>query len=505
VLFALVVQRRFIHYVRAMARPTKRTKIVATIGPASDSEEMLRRLIDAGMDVARLNFSHRSAEQAKPLVERIRGVADQLGVFVGILGDLRGPRIRVGEMEGGSIELQRGNKVILTSEKVVGSPEKIAISFKGLCRDVIAGSILLLDDGNIELRVIDIRPNGDILCEILRGGELKSNKGVNLKNRLVSLPSLTTKDYVDLDFAVEEQLDFLALSFVQSSSDVRFLKQALAERGASIPVIAKIERQNALDDIENIVRECYGVMVARGDLALEMSFEDVPIAQKRIISVCRNRSVPVITATQMLESMITYHKPTRAEAADVANAILDGTDAVMLSAESAVGKFPVEAVSTMATIAARAETAWTSGELPALTTIPDRGDLEEAVANAAHVIANSVSAKAIIAATSSGGTPRRVTCHRPKMPVLALCSNNEVCRRMALSWGVEPVLVETIGGTAHLVKLSAEAAMRILGAGASDVMAIVAGTPYNVPGKTNLIKVQQIGDALKGDQAGSGE
>jgi pyruvate kinase len=490
---------------KTMSRPTKRTKIVATIGPASDSEEMLRRLIDAGMDVARLNFSHRSAEQAKPLVERIRGVADQMGVFVGILGDLRGPRIRVGEMEGGSIELQRGNKVILTSEKVIGSPEKFAVSFKGLCRDVIVGSILLLDDGNIELQVTEIRPNGDILCEILRGAELKSNKGINLKNRLVSLPSLTTKDYVDLDFAVEEQLDFLALSFVQSSSDVRFLKQALAERGSSIPVVAKIERQNALDDIENIVRECYGVMVARGDLALEMSFEDVPIAQKRIIHVCRNRGVPVITATQMLESMITYHKPTRAEAADIANAILDGTDAVMLSAESAVGKFPVEAVSTMATIAARAEAAWTSGELPPPTDIPDSGDLEAAVANAAHVIAKSVSAKAIISATSSGGTPRRVACHRPEMPILALCSNVESCRRLAISWGVQSVLVGTISGTAHLVKLSADAATRILGAKMSDVLAIAAGTPFNVPGKTNLIKVQEIADALKTEQTSAGE
>src|SRR6202047_4011409 len=427
---------------------SKRTKIVATIGPASDSEEMLRRMIDAGMDVARLNFSHRSAEVAKPLVERIRKVADEMGVFIGILGDLRGPRIRVGEMESGSIELQRGMRIILTSENIVGTAGKIAVSFKGLHRDVAPGSIVLLDDGNIELQVLEIRATGDVVCEIVRGGELKSNKGVNLRNRLVSLPSLTTKDYVDLDFAVEEQLDFLALSFVQSASDVRFLKQALAERGASIPVIAKIERQNALDDIENIVRECYGVMVARGDLALEMSFEDVPIAQKRIISVCRDAGVPVITATQMLESMITYHKPTRAEAADIANAILDGTDAVMLSAESAVGKFPVEAVATMATIAARAEAAWTSGELPGPAPIPDRGDLEAAVANAVHVIANSVSAKAIIAATTSGGTPRRVACHRPKMPIIALCSAAETCRRMSLTWGVEPALVPIIPSTA---------------------------------------------------------
>jgi pyruvate kinase len=370
---------------------------------------------------------------------------------------------------------------------------------------VAPGSILLLDDGNIELQVLEISATGDVACDIIRGGELKSNKGVNLKNRLVSLPSLTKKDYQDLDFAVSEELDFLALSFVQSSSDVRFLKQALAERGASIPVIAKIERKNALDDIANIVRECYGVMVARGDLALEMSFEDVPIAQKRIITVCRDEGVPVITATQMLESMISFHKPTRAEAADIANAILDGSDAVMLSAESAVGRFPVEAVSTMATIAARAEKSWITGELPIPPSIPDRTDLEAAVAHAAHAIANSVTAKAIIAATASGSTPRRVACHRPKMPILALCSTKEVCRRLALSWGVRPILYEPVVGTAHLVRLSVDAATKVLGAKPEDVLTIVAGTPYNMPGKTNLIKVEKISDALKAIHSETGE
>jgi pyruvate kinase len=474
---------------------SKRTKIVATIGPASDSEETLRRLIDSGMDVARLNFSHRSAEMAKPLVERIRKVSDEMGVFIGILGDLRGPRI----------ELEKGKKIILTSENIVGTPAKIAVSFKGLYRDVAPASVLLLDDGNIELQVLEIRAAGDVVCEIARGGELKSNKGVNLKNRLVSLPSLTTKDYQDLDFAVSQELDFLALSFVQSSSDVRFLKQALAERGASIPVIAKIERKNALDDIKNIVRECYGVMVARGDLALEMSFEDVPIAQKRIIAVCRDEGVPVITATQMLESMISFHKPTRAEAADIANAILDGSDAVMLSAESAVGRFPVEAVATMATIAARAEEAWITGELPIPPSIPDRADLEAAVAHAAHAIASSVTAKAIVSATASGSTPRRVACHRPKMPILALCSSKEVCRRLTLSWGVRPLLFEPVAGTAHLVRLSVEAATKVLGAKPEDVLTIVAGTPYNMPGKTNLIKVEKISDALRAAQSEAGE
>lgn len=484
---------------RLMARPAKRTKVVATIGPASDSEEMLRRLVDAGMDVARLNFSHRTAEEAKPLVERIRKVADQMGVFVGILGDLRGPRIRVGEMRDGAIELAQGNKIVLTPEKVIGTPEKIGVSFRGLANDVAHRATILLDDGNIELQVLEIRPPGEVLCEILRGGQLKSNKGVNLRNRLISLPSLTTKDYQDLDFAVEEELDFLALSFVQSSSDVRFLKQALAERGASIPVIAKIERKNALDDINNIVRECYGVMVARGDLALEMSFEDVPIAQKRIIAACRQAGVPVITATQMLESMTGFHKPTRAEAADVANAILDGTDAVMLSAESAVGKFPVEAVATMSMIAGRAEEAWITGELPALPALPDSPGLDAAVGHAAQMIASEVSARAIVTATASGTTSRRVACHRPKMPVIALCSSKDICRRLSITWGVEPELVPPLAGTAHLVKLSAEAAAKILKAEPDAVLTIVAGTPFNMPGKTNLIKVETVGNALKAE------
>jgi pyruvate kinase len=488
-----------------MARPAKRTKIVATIGPASESEEMLRRLIDAGMDVVRLNFSHRSAEQAKSLVSRVRKIADELGVFIGILGDLRGPRIRVGEMQDGAVHLEPGRKIVLTPNAVIGSAERIGVSFRGLANDVAHGTIILLDDGNIELQVADRLAGGEVLCEVLRGGELKSNKGVNLKNRLVSLPSLTTKDYQDLDFAVSEELDFLALSFVQSAADVRFLKQTLAERGASIPVVAKIERQNALEDIENIVKESFGVMVARGDLALEMSFQDVPIAQKRIIAVCRQAGVPVITATQMLESMTTFHKPTRAEAADVANAILDGTDAVMLSGESAVGKFPAEVVATMATIAGRAELAWLRGELPSSGELHRVADLDGAVGQATAMIASSVSARAIVAATTSGTTVRRVACHRPRMPVIALCSSPETCRRMSLVWGVEPVLVPPITGTAHLVKLSAEAAVEVLQAQPTDVLTIVAGTPYNVSGKTNLIKIEVIADALRAEAKTFGE
>lgn len=465
----------------------------------------MRRLIEAGMDVARLNFSHGPAEHTRPLVDRIRKVSREMGVFVGILGDLRGPRIRVGEMQNGAIDLPAGSTVVLTSEPVLGTPEKMAVSFKGLAHDVAPGTVILLDDGNIELQVLEIRANSDVICQVSRGGELKSNKGVNLKNRLVSLPSLTTKDYVDLDFAVTEGFDFLALSFVQSASDVRLLKQALAERGAEIPVVAKIERQNALEDIDNVVKESYGVMVARGDLALEMSFEDVPIAQKRIIASCRRVGVPVITATQMLESMITYHKPTRAEAADVANAILDGTDAVMLSAESAVGKFPVEAVSTMATIAQRTEQAWINGELPGPANLGESPDLDAAVGQATQFIARSVSARAIIAATTSGTTARRVACHRPRIPVLALCPSEEACRRMSLTWGVQPVLMPPLTSTSDLVKKSAEAATEVLRAKGDDVLAIAAGTPYNAPGRTNLIKIEKVSEALRAEPASRDE
>jgi pyruvate kinase len=306
------------------------------------------------------------------------------------------------------------------------------------------------------------------------------------------LPSITKKDYADIDFAIAHKFDFLALSFVQSADDVRQLNAYLASEGVKIPVIAKIEKQSALGDIDEIVREAYGVMVARGDLALEMSIQDVPIAQKRIIAACRRAAIPVITATQMLESMIEQHKPTRAEATDVANAILDGTDALMLSAETAIGHYPVETIAVMSAIAMRTEQAWMKGELPGPAELPPPQTIEANVAYASQVVAKSIAAKAIVIHTTTGGTARRVACYRPTIPLLALTSRPESQRRLALTWGVESDLEEEIQNTDHMVSLAFE---QVLNRGVGipgDTIVITAGTPFGVAGRTNMLKVEDI-------------
>jgi len=470
----------------------KRTKIVATIGPASASEEVLRAMVLAGMDVARINFSHANYDELVIWIKRIRQISASLEIPVAILGDLRGPRVRVGEMENGAIMLEEGAAVRLTPEDIIGRPDLISTTLPKLADDVEPGVRLLLDDGNLELAVTEIDADSLVVCRVLRGGKLSSRRGINLPGRKVSLPALTEKDKEDVQFAIKHAFDFLALSFVQSAEDVRGLKAYLRSKVAAIPVISKIEKQSALDDIEAIVADSYGVMVARGDLALEMSLQDVPIAQKRIISVCRRHAAPVITATQMLESMTNHHKPTRAEAADVANAILDGTDAVMLSGESAIGQYPVETIETMASIARRTERAWLSGELPPLTALPETTNMEETVAFATNIVARRLNAKAIVAYTTSGSTPRLLASHRPPVRILALSSNLATRRRLVLTWGVQPVKVDEVLGTAHMVHMAYAESRRHAGAQSGDVIAIVAGTPYGVAGNTNLLKVEVI-------------
>ena len=475
-----------------MSQPgNKRTKIIATLGPASDRPEILRKMIAAGLNVVRINFSHAKPEALQATLARVRQAADEAGTPLAILGDLRGPRIRVGEMAGGAITLEAGEDIVLTPEAVVGTPERIGTSFAGLAGDVEPGAALLLDDGNLVLRVRALR-GPDVCAHIERGGTLSSNRGINLPGRRVSLPSITDKDEADIDFAVSEGFDFLALSFVQGAGDVRLLQEKLAARGADIPIIAKIEKKSALDDIEAIAQVAYGVMVARGDLALEMSLPEVPIAQKRIIAACRQATSPVITATQMLESMTHNPKPTRAEATDVANAIFDGTDAVMLSGESAVGEYPVETVATMSAIARRAEAAWLGGELPGPPPLRGSADPESAVAQAAHSLAENLGARAILTHTTGGTTTRRVACHRPRMPILALTPDERVRRRTAIIWGVEAELTETLRGTAHMVEQALAAARKRCGAQPGDTVVIVAGTPYRVSGRTNLIKVETV-------------
>jgi pyruvate kinase len=473
-------------------RPSKRTKIVATLGPASGDEETLRRMILAGLDVARLNFSHGRTEDLVRLVGLLRDLSDDTKVPIAILGDLRGPRIRVGDIAGGSVILETGHNIVLTPEPIVGDVHRVSVSFPDLAQDLAAGKVLLLDDGHIELTVEKIVDEADVVCRVVRGGSLSSRRGLNLPDTRVSLPSITKKDYEDIEFAIQYELDFLALSFVQSAADVRQLKKYLAGQGAHIPVIAKIEKKSALDDIKAIVRQAYGVMVARGDLALEMSLQDVPIAQKRIIAACRQGAIPVITATQMLESMMEFAKPTRAEAADVANAILDGTDALMLSGETAIGKHPVETVVTMSAIAVRTERAWTTGELAGPQPLTPTGEIDSTVAYAGHVVAKSLSAAAIIPNTSSGSTARRVACHRPQIPILALTPRPEIQRRLALTWGVETALVEGIRDMNQVVALSCQQALKYGVASPGATIVITAGTPFGVSGRTNLLKVERL-------------
>ena len=473
-------------------RPSKRTKIVATVGPASQSPEVLRRMILAGMDVVRLNFSHGDYSSHADIIAQVRRLSQELAVPVAIVGDLRGPRIRIGEVEGGSINLAPGQPVILTPESVVGNPQRISISYSGLAGDLHEGDRLLIDDGDVELRVEQLPPGGDIQCRVIEGGSLSSRRGINLPGIRISLSALTDKDRQDVAFAVEQGIDFLALSFVQSAADVRNLKQLLAQLGTGIPVIAKIEKKGGLADLDGIVQEAYGVMVARGDLALEMSYQEVPIAQKNVIARCRAAAVPVITATQMLESMINMDHPTRAETTDVANAVFDGTDALMLSGETAIGKYPVESVATMATIAGRAELAWANREVSMPPELPACSTVDSTIAYLGHKAAHQLQAAAIVTYTQSGSTARRVCCHRPLAPIAALTPSPITQRRLALSWGVTPLLVEEIHDMAGI---SGHAIQDVQGCGlarSGDTIVVMAGIPLGQPGKTNLLKVEQV-------------
>jgi pyruvate kinase len=435
-------------------RPQKRTKIVATIGPASSDEATLRQMILAGMDCVRINFSHGKHEEIVDLLAVVRRLSEELDAPIAILGDLRGPRLRVGEIAGGRVKLETGGSVQLSQDQTPGDATRVPYSASELASSVQRGTKILLDDGDIELDVRKVAPNGDLDCRILRGGILSSRRGINLPGVRVKLPALSSKDFADVDFAIANDFDFLALSFVQSVDDIRLIDAYMAAKGRCIPVIAKIEKRSALEDIDAIVETADGVMVARGDLALEMSIREVPIAQKRIIHACRKAATPVITATQMLESMVTNHKPTRAEATDVANAVFDGTDALMLSGETAIGAHPVEVIATMASIAERAEAAWLTGELPGPAPIDPGSDVEENLAKTGQELARAIAGKVIATFTGSGATARRVCCHRGSIPVLAFSPTDRIRRRLALSWGVESRPWTCFESTDEMVELA---------------------------------------------------
>jgi pyruvate kinase len=469
---------------------TERTKVVATLGPASSNREILGGMVDAGLDVVRLNFSHGERADHLARFELVRAVAAELGRNLAILVDLQGPKIRVGMVGDNGVKLDRGREVVLVAGADRAADPEIPVVYPELAADVHQGDQILLDDGAIGLRVEDVQGER-VRCQVERGGVVKSRKGVNLPGVAVSAASLTTKDRADVATAVEAGADYLALSFVRRPDDVVQAKQAVASSGGDIPVVAKLERPEAIDCLDEILEVADAVMVARGDLGVELAVEKVPPIQKHIIARANSSGVPVITATQMLESMVASSRPTRAEASDVANAIFDGTDAVMLSQETAVGQYPVEAVATMARIAREAEaTPYRSAPPPPAV---GKLDVPATVCRAAVQMATDLGARAIVAFTESGATARMVSRFRPGTPILGLTTSEAARRRMALFWGVETAAPLPVG--TQVRGMIAEADERIVREGLldpGDLIVVVAGSPGG-RGGTNRVLVHRVG------------
>lgn len=484
----------------------RKTKIVCTIGPASESEEMLEKLMNAGMNVARLNFSHGSHEEHKARIDTIRKVAKRLNKTIGLLLDTKGPEIRTHNMKDGLIVLEKGKEVIVSMNEVEGTPEKFSVTYENLINDVNIGSYILLDDGLVELQVKEInKDKGEVKCDILNTGELKNKKGVNLPGVKVNLPGITDKDVDDIRFGIKENVDFIAASFVRRPSDVLDIRQILEEEKAEITIFPKIENQEGIDNIEEILEVSDGLMVARGDMGVEIPPESVPMVQKDLIRKCNKLGKPVITATQMLDSMQRNPRATRAEASDVANAIYDGTDAVMLSGETAAGQYPEEAVKTMRNIAVSAEAAQDYKKL-----LSDRTKLvETSLVNAigvsvAHTALN-LNVKAIVAATESGSTARTISKYRPHSDIIAVTPSEKTARQCAIVWGVNPVVKEGRKTTDALLNNAVATAVETGRVSNGDLIIITAGVPTGEKGTTNMMKIHLVGDEIaKGQGVGRG-
>jgi pyruvate kinase len=466
----------------------RRTKIVCTIGPASDSEEMIARLIAAGMNVARLNFSHGTTDYQRDLVRKLKRVRRALNKPVAILQDLQGPKIRIGVIENGFVQLQPGQEFILTANEVSGDGNRVSVSLKSLPYEVKVGDPILLADGNIEVRVERAVPP-DIYCRVIVGGLLSSHKGINLPGSEVGIESLTEKDRQDIAVGLEEGVDAIALSFVRKATDVLTCKKVIDDHGRNIPIIAKIEKHEAVDNIDSIVAASQAVMVARGDLGVEIDLEKVPLVQKSIIRKCNALGKPVITATQMLQRMVDNPRPTRAEATDVANAILDGTDAVMLSEETAAGKYPTEAVMMMDRIARSAESAL--DELK-FENIPIEAGTSDAISRASYFIAKEIGAAAIITPTWSGSTACLVSRFRPKQPILGATPNEAALDFLSLCWGVIPILIPPADTLDDMIRFSINASRAAGYIESGQQVIITGGAPLHVAGKTNFIKVDRV-------------
>ncbi|MCD8508664.1 MAG: pyruvate kinase [Bacillus sp. (in: Bacteria)] len=478
----------------------RRTKIVCTIGPASESVEKLTELISAGMNVARLNFSHGDFEEHGARIKNIREAANSLGKTVAILLDTKGPEIRTQTVEGGEVELVRGSTVKISMSEVVGTAEKFSITYPGLIEDVREGSTILLDDGLIELKVTGIA-DGEIVTEVINSGVLKNKKGVNVPGVSVKLPGITEKDANDIVFGIEQDVDFVAASFVRRASDVLEIRELLEKHDAGhIQIIPKIENQEGVDNIDEILEVSEGLMVARGDLGVEIPAEDVPLVQKELIKKCNALGKPVITATQMLDSMQRNPRPTRAEASDVANAIFDGTDAIMLSGETAAGTYPVESVQTMSNIAIKTETALKFEDILRKRRQESQQTITDAISQSVSHTALNLGASAVITATESGHTARMISKYRPKSPIIAVTSNDRVCRSLALSWGVHPQVGRQAISTDELLQLSVEGALKTGLVKHGDLVVITAGVPIGEKGTTNIMKVHIIGEVAASGQ-----
>lgn len=481
----------------------RKTKIVCTIGPASESIDMLKKLINAGMNVARLNFSHGDHDEHAKRIENIRRASKELNKNVGILLDTKGPEIRTHDVENGEVELVQGSTVRISMEEVLGTKERISVTYPGLIDDVEIGSIILLDDGLIELKVTNI-VDGEIVTEVINSGVLKNKKGVNVPGVRVNLPGITEKDAEDIIFGIEHDVDFIAASFVRRAQDVLEIRELLENHnGEHIQIIPKIENQEGVDNIDEILEVSDGIMVARGDLGVEIPAEDVPLVQKQLIKKCNQLGKVVITATQMLDSMQRNPRPTRAEASDVANAIFDGTDAVMLSGETAAGKYPVESVETMCNIAEKAETGLKYEEMLRSKRKESEQSITNAISQSVSHTALNLQASAIITSTESGFTARMISKYRPKSPIVAITSSDRVSRSLSLTWGVFPYVGERACSTDEMLKIAVEGALETGIVKHGDLVVITAGVPVGKTGTTNMMKVQIVGEvAARGQGIG---
>ena len=467
---------------------TRRGKIVCTLGPATGTDEMVKALVESGMDVARLNFSHGDHSDHEAAYRRVRWASDVTGRAVGVLADLQGPKIRLGRFAEGSAVWSNGETVRITVADCEGTHDRVSTTYKKLAQDARPGDRLLVDDGKVGV-IVDRVDGEDVVCTVTEGGPVSNNKGLSMPGMKFSVPALSDKDIEDLEFALNLGVDMIALSFVRSPADAQLVHAVMDRVGRRIPVIAKLEKPEAVEDLEAIVLAFDAIMVARGDLGVELPLEEVPLVQKRAIEIARENAKPVIVATQMLESMIDNSRPTRAEASDVANAVLDGTDAVMLSGETSVGKFPLEAVRTMARIITRVEKDSTGAPL-AHVPRTKRG----VISYAARDIGERLDAKALIAFTSSGDTVRRLARLHSRIPLLAFVTKPQLRSRLALSWGTETFIVPEADSTDDMIRQADQVLLQMDRYQRGDLVIIVAGAPPGTVGSTNLIHVHRIGE-----------